>query len=63
MYIVAVLAGIGVGFLFAWLWLSARVKALEEQGRRLAALEGIFPQNDRRSEEMEPAFCGSAWGL
>lgn len=44
MYIIAVLAGIGVGFLFAWLWLSARVKALEEQSRRLAALE---PETER----------------
>lgn len=48
MYIVAVLAGIGVGFLFAWLWLSARVKALEEQGRRLAALE---PETERLRAE------------
>lgn len=48
MYIIAVLAGIGVGFLFAWLWLSARVKALEEQGRRLAALE---PETERLRAE------------
>ena len=39
MYIVAVLAGIGVGFFFAWLVFSARMKALQEPAARLAALE------------------------
>lgn len=48
MSIIAVLAGIGVGFLFAWLWLSSRVKALEEQGRRLTALE---PEAERLRAE------------
>lgn len=39
MYIIAVLAGISVGCLFTWLWLSARLKSAQNEAARLGALE------------------------
>lgn len=39
MYIIAILIGIGVGFFFAWLVLSARVKSVQAERQRLAELE------------------------
>ncbi len=39
MYIIAVLAGISVGCLFTWLWLSARLKSVQSEAARLGALE------------------------
>lgn len=39
MYIIAVLAGVSVGCLFTWLWLSARLKSAQGEAARLGALE------------------------
>lgn len=39
MYIVAVFAGIGVGCLFMWLWMSVRLKSAQSAAARLEALE------------------------
>lgn len=39
MYIIAVLAGVSVGCLFTWLWLSARLKSVQSEAARLAPLE------------------------